>query len=669
MSFAERAPIYRSRVRLCLLAFGVVGCMVLAAAPGAGAAPDWRPSLSVEDSPSAAALSFPKILAQPGGCATAAFERGGTVFASHRPAGGVFAPTQTLGAIAPSEYPEVAAGAGVAAVVWEGTSKARIATAAGCDSFGAAVDVPGSYSLLADPVVAVDSTGRAIAAFEAGGSGSRAIHLSERPSGGTPTTATPIPPPAGTEGFRPRLAANGVGGAALVFDVVSGGNHVYGARRTAPGSWTTPVRLNEAAKPALAGSARVASGSDGSLHAVWIDSSNKEVILATLNPAGAVSRTPSPANSSESTLREPAIAADDAGRLAIVWAEQVASGQARIYGKYREPAGALSPQRNVSSSIAPSKFRLSPAVTIDRHGRTVATWGELVSMGTQETVASTRTPPSSLFAGHEVISNPSQYTSPSGISTDADGNTLVALYVSDTPREARVAAFDAAPPLISGLSIPAAGVVGETLPFSLTALDAWSPPASTQWAFGDGTAGTGDAVSHTYAAAGSFPVQATVADSLGNSSAAAATTTIAPIPQIAPAPQPPAPPVGRPPDHQAPVKLAPSLSRLRLAPKRLSVGSKRCIQVRFLLSGSAKVLWTAERRKRRGWKRTPGSMRRMGAAGANRFCFRGKLGGRTLAPGSYRLRAVATDADGRRSQPRTAAFTLVDPKTGSLLKQ
>jgi hypothetical protein len=613
--------------------------MALTAAPDAGAAPDWRPSLAVEDSPSGAALSFPKIIARPDGCATVAFERGGTALASTRPAGGAFAPTQTLGAIASGEYPELAAGGGVAAVVWEGASKARIATTTGCQAFGTAVDVPGSYSLLADPVAAVDSAGRAIAAFEAGGSGSRAIYLSERPSGGSPTTATPIPPPAGTEAFRPRLAANGVGGAALVFDVVSGGSHVYGSRRTGPGAWTPPIRLTEATKPVLAGSARVASGADGSLHAVWIDASNKEVILATLNTAGTVSRAISPANAVENTLREPAITADDAGRLAFVWAEQVSGGQARIYGKYREPGGALSPQRNVSSSIAPSKFRLSPAVTIDRHGRTVATWGELVSMGVQETVASARMPPSSLFTGHKVISDPTQYTGPSGISTDADGNTLVALYVTDTPREARVAAFDAAGPLLSGLSVPG-GLAGIPLPFSLTAVDAWSAPTTTHWEFGDGSGADGDSVTHAYAAGGGFGVMATVADSLGNTTEAGGTATIAPAP--APGGGGPAGPDG---DRG---RKPPRISKLRVRPRGFQADARA--RVSFKLSEPARLRFAL---KPRG-----GSFsKRVFKAGRVRIAIPRRLL-HALAPRGYRLRLLAIDAAGNRSTA-TARFKIV----------
>jgi hypothetical protein len=39
--------------------------------------------------------------------------------------------------------------------------------------------------------------------------------------------------------------------------------------------------------------------------------------------------------------------------------------------------------------------------------------------------------------------------------------------------------------------------------------------------------------------------------------------------------------------------------------------------------------------------------------------FSGRLAGRRLAPGAYRLRAVAVDAAGRLSAARTARFTVV----------
>ena len=47
-----------------------------------------------------------------------------------------------------------------------------------------------------------------------------------------------------------------------------------------------------------------------------------------------------------------------------------------------------------------------------------------------------------------------------------------------------------------------------------------------------------------------------------------------------------------------------------------------------------------------------------GKAGANRIVFRGRVGGKTLKPGRYRLTVRAVDAAGNRSAPVGKAFTV-----------
>jgi hypothetical protein len=54
-----------------------------------------------------------------------------------------------------------------------------------------------------------------------------------------------------------------------------------------------------------------------------------------------------------------------------------------------------------------------------------------------------------------------------------------------------------------------------------------------------------------------------------------------------------------------------------------------------------------------------GTVERRGVAGLNRFVMTGRVGARVLAPGSYRLVLVATDADGRRSAPARATITVL----------
>ena len=54
-----------------------------------------------------------------------------------------------------------------------------------------------------------------------------------------------------------------------------------------------------------------------------------------------------------------------------------------------------------------------------------------------------------------------------------------------------------------------------------------------------------------------------------------------------------------------------------------------------------------------------GSFTDRGERGQNAFSFRGRLAGRALGPGRYRLRGVGTDAAGNRSTLRRAGFQIV----------
>ncbi|MGC8875329.1 MAG: PKD domain-containing protein, partial [Chloroflexia bacterium] len=65
---------------------------------------------------------------------------------------------------------------------------------------------------------------------------------------------------------------------------------------------------------------------------------------------------------------------------------------------------------------------------------------------------------------------------------------------------------------------PVAPVAGEVVTFTATA--AGTEPLTYEWAFGDGTFGSGQAVTHAYATAGSYDVVLTVTNACGISTAA-----------------------------------------------------------------------------------------------------------------------------------------------------
>jgi len=151
-------------------------------------------------------------------------------------------------------------------------------------------------------------------------------------------------------------------------------------------------------------------------------------------------------------------------------------------------------------------------------------------------------------------------------------------------------------------------------------------------------------------------------------------------------PQPPPPP----PVVPDPVDTTkPTIAGLSLEPKAFRAAAPGVksggTNVSFRLSEAATVRFTIERRARgrkagrkcvaprprnRGarscvrWLKVRGQIERTGVAGSNSFRFTGRLTGRKLAPGSYRVVSVATDAAGNPSAVARRAFKVLAPKVG-----
>jgi hypothetical protein len=116
------------------------------------------------------------------------------------------------------------------------------------------------------------------------------------------------------------------------------------------------------------------------------------------------------------------------------------------------------------------------------------------------------------------------------------------------------------------------------------------------------------------------------------------------------------------PDSKRPVLSAPSLSRVvfRAALRGPSVsGVAVGTQVRYKLSEAAIAHFRVQRLKGGRYVRVRGGFTHASKAGANRFKFTGRLGGRKLKPGRYRLVEVAVDAAGNKSAPKRVRFRIV----------
>jgi hypothetical protein len=124
---------------------------------------------------------------------------------------------------------------------------------------------------------------------------------------------------------------------------------------------------------------------------------------------------------------------------------------------------------------------------------------------------------------------------------------------------------------------------------------------------------------------------------------------------------------GATPDVIAPVITTIALSRSRFAAfsggGSIARKAPRGTKVSYRLSELAKAKLRIERAFKKG-KRTryrllKGSFTHSGKAGLNRFRFTGRLRGKKLRPGRYRLVLVATDAAGNSSKARRMKFRIV----------
>ncbi|HEX5908970.1 MAG TPA: hypothetical protein VFY44_00665, partial [Thermoleophilaceae bacterium] len=79
------------------------------------------------------------------------------------------------------------------------------------------------------------------------------------------------------------------------------------------------------------------------------------------------------------------------------------------------------------------------------------------------------------------------------------------------------------------------------------------------------------------------------------------------------------------------------------------------------VSGKCKARTRKNRKKAKCdlWKKVTGSFTVPGKAGANSFTFRGRIGGKALSKGDYRLTGTATDAARNVSVPTKKTFKIV----------
>jgi hypothetical protein len=241
-----------------------------------------------------------------------------------------------------------------------------------------------------------------------------------------------------------------------------------------------------------------------------------------------------------------------------------------------------------------------------------------------------------------------------GIAMDDAGNAVAVWNEGPwyTPH-AVVAGYDGAGPQLSA-SFPSYGDPGESLPFTMSALDVWSGVASEDWSFGDGRSASGGTVSHAFASDGMFPSTVTAVDGLGNASARSASVQI-----------------GGPPDVTRPAfTIRPSIRPRRVRRGHLamvSFGVSEAATVRVTVLASRLGVRSGRRcvaprksrpRSVRRCRRSVAVLRRAKRSSGNGVV-RFAIDTTRLRAGRYRIAVDATDLAGNRSKTIVLPLTVM----------
>jgi hypothetical protein len=551
----------------------VVGWSAILALPtGAAAVPAWVPAQNVrEPVREPESITGVELAGDAAGNTIAVWTRLDTkgdsspandvsvIETAFRPAGGSFGAPQVISGNELTSPPRGATSPDVgmdelgrALVVWRydsGTNSALRARVRGADgTFGAISDLSAieAGNDVALPQVAVNAAGQAAVVWER--QSPNQVYATTGAIGGgfaapSPISATGVPIVGAT------VAIDAAGNAIFAW-----GRHVSAVRwlvearpKPASGAFGPVALLSPDQDYKLAGYPRVGFDPAGRATVVWEfldqdpdndldpgnDTDTSVIRFATrsvspdwaggsFSPAGTI-----PAVATVSNIR-PDVAVDASGNAVVIWTGTL-GGHAIVQSASRPSGGSFGSPQTVSG---PGLDVVGSALTMGPAGDAVVAW--LAMAGSTGVAQAARRPagPASMFGA--VDEDVDRLTPPAGgfavfdgrpgLATDSEGNVIGAWRgLSCTPApvvcesSARFAAFDAAPPTLTSVTVPGSATAGQPVAMSATTFDRISG-ASIGWAFGDGGGANGAAASHVFGAPGPFNVTVTASDAVGNAS-------------------------------------------------------------------------------------------------------------------------------------------------------
>lgn len=557
------------------------------------------------------------------------------VVVSTRSAGGAWGPPTTISAVGQSvDKPDVAIGAdGTAAAVWTVASGTSVQVVAAVRPPGGAWTagelVSGAASTADLPHVGVDGKGTALVVFTDG----TRIQATSRPAGGAWSMPTSI---SGTgTAWRPDLAVADSGHAVATWEhSPDGTNRTISASLRAPGgAWLPPNPLTPPA------------GSNDAWPSPAVNNQG-DVVVAFARPVAGVSTVQAVVRrngawSAAETLSTAGVAADtdsaaigDDGTVVVPFLSNTPAGWL-AGAAVRRPDGVWAPAQTLSDTVAAEM----PLAGVDARGNAVVAWGG--TSGGVPAALTVRRSTGGSWGAAEVRSAPGAPAAAVHLAQSASGDALLGWTAGTAAaRRGTVAVLDGAGPSISQVVAPATGAVGRASDFSAVVTDAWSEVASVAWNFSDGAAGTGTAPHHTWTTPGTHEVTVTATDTFGNTSVHTAQVEVSGTVDV------------------TAFKLKPRTLKLRGSHKQTRVKAK------ITLTSAAKVKITFTPAKSKGKKKPKkkpkvyATLSRHLRGGTSTISITGKVGGKRLKPGKYKL-VVSAHTDAGKGRTRKAVLTVV----------
>jgi hypothetical protein len=602
---------------------------------------------------------------------------------------------------------------GDAVAVWShansgSNSYIRAATrAAGAAAWSSPVDLTSTFNIAGNADLVIDGAGNATAVWTFFDGAHNLVQSSTKPASGDwsmPVTTLSDPT---VSSSSPRVAVAADGALTAVWIT---GFRIVTADRPAGGAWSSPAFLTGAAT--AADSPRIATDAAGNTVAVWRRISSEpgappgtwKIEGATRDPGqawGALANVSDVTNLTTATDPEVEVLG---GTATAMWAQSDGTknrldvAEHPLDGAWTAPLVPPISDAGWDSALPDLDFDASGAATAvwvenlgtDYRVRTASrpagstTWSAAETLGSGTTVVpvsgqqdaphvdvspggqaaavwlekndpdylirgASRTPGGAWSAGHD-LTPAAGFDGYPDVAVDASGNAMAWWLTLGMDYELQTTILDGVGPAVTA-TIPATGTAGKAVSFAATASDVWSPVSSYLWSFGDGAAGGGASLTHTYVAPGTYAVTVTVTDAVGNATTSSGSITVsAATPTPTPTPSPQVKPVLR--------KVSLTHDRIRAVgadsvklPKRTTL--KLTLNVAALVRIRVKAV-------------TPGGLKRAFnrdlLAGAHKVRFSARVDGTKLPPGRYQVVVKAHNSAGS-SPKKVLKLRIVGEKT------